>query len=99
MINSLRSTAKKAGLPANNIAGCRKNEVSDRPRTLSRLLNSGRLKINRRCENVRRALRSLVWDPKDPERPEDKNLGNINDWYDADCYCFLDFVEYIDLNR
>ena len=98
MINSLRSTARKAGLPANNIAGCRKNEVSDRPRTLSRLLNSGRLKINRRCENVRRALRSLVWDPKDPERPEDKNLGNINDWYDADCYCFLDFVEYIDLN-
>lgn len=99
MINSLRSTAKKAGLPANNIAGCRKNEVSDRPRTLSRLLNSGRLKINRRCENVRRALRSLVWDPKEPERPEDKNLGNINDWYDADCYCFLDFVEYIDLDR
>ena len=99
MINSLRSTAKKNGLPINNIAGCRKNEVSDRPRTLSRLLNSGRLKINRRCENVRRALRSLVWDPKEPDRPEDKNLGNINDWYDADCYCFLDFVEYIDLER
>ena len=99
MINSLRSTAKNNGLPINNIAGCRKNEVSDRPRTLSRLLNGGRLKINRRCENVRRALRSLVWDPKDPDRPEDKNLGNINDWYDADCYCFLDFVEYIDLER
>lgn len=99
MINSLRSTAKSAGLRSNNIAGCRKNEVKDRPRTLSRLLNSGRLKIARRCENTRRSLRSLVWDPKDPERPEDKNLGNINDWYDAMNYCFLDFIEYIDLNR
>lgn len=99
MINSLRSTAKKAKLPAKNIAGCRKNEVADRPRTVSRLLNSGRLKINRQCENIRRALRSLVWDAKDPTRPEDKNIGNINDWYDAFCYCFLDFVEYIDLER
>lgn len=98
MINSLRSTAKNAKLPINNIAGCRKNEVKDRPLTLSRLLNSGRLLINRRCENTRKALASLVWDPKDPDRPEDKNIGNINDWYDANCYCFLDFVEYIDLH-
>lgn len=98
LINSLRATAKAAGLPARNIAGCRKNEVKDRPRTLSRLFNSGRLKINRRCENTRRAFSSLVWDPKDPDRPEDKNIGNINDWYDANCYCILDFIEYIDLH-
>ena len=98
MINSLRSTAEANGLPKGNIAGCRKNEVKDRPKTLSRLFGSGRLKVNRRCENTRKAFRSLVWDPKDPDRPEDKNLGNINDWYDANCYCFLDFVEYIDLS-
>ena len=98
MINSLRATAEAAGLPKRNIAGCRKNEVKDRPRTLSRLFNSGRLKVNKRCENTIRAFSSLVWDPKDPDRPEDKNIGNINDWYDANCYCFLDFVEYIDLN-
>ena len=97
LINSLRATAQKAGLPKSNIAGCRKNEVKDRPLTISRLFNSGRLKVNRRCENTRKALRSLVWDPKEPDRPEDKNIGNINDWYDANCYCFLDFVEYIDL--
>ena len=30
---------------------------------------------------------------------EDKNIGNINDWWDAFCYTFLDFVEYIDLKR
>ena len=98
LINSLRATAEKAGLPKSNIAGCRKNEVKDRPMTVSRLFNSGRLKVNRRCENTRKAFRSLVWDPKQPDIPEDKNLGNINDWYDANCYCFLDFVEYIDLN-
>lgn len=98
MINSLRSTSRAAGLPTRNIAGCRKNEVKDRPKTLSRLFNSGRLKINRKCENTRKAFASLVWDPKEPDRPEDQNIGNINDWYDANCYCFLDFVEYIDLN-
>ena len=98
MINSLRATAEAAGLPKRNISGCRKNEVKDRPKTLSRLFNSGRLKVNKRCENTIRAFSSLVWDPKDPDRPEDKNIGNINDWYDANCYCFLDFVEYIDLN-
>lgn len=98
LINSLRATAQKAGLPKSNIAGCRKNEVKDRPMTLSRLFNSGRLRVNRRCEHTRKAFRSLVWDPKQPDIPEDKNLGNINDWYDANCYCFLDFVEYIDLN-
>lgn len=97
LINSLRATAEKAGLPKSNIAGCRKNEVKDRPMTVSRLFNSGRLRVNRRCENTRKAFRSLVWDPKQPDIPEDKNLGNINDWYDANCYCFLDFVEYIDL--
>lgn len=97
MINSLRSTARAAGLPSGNIAGCRKNELAERPRTISRLLNSGRLRIRRCCQNVIRSLSSLVWDPKAPDRPEDKNLGNINDWYDATCYCFLDFVEYIDL--
>ena len=99
MINSLRSTAREAGLSASNIAGCRKNEVKDRPMTISRLLYSGRLKVSRHCPNTIRALSSLVWDPKHPDIPEDKNIGNINDWYDANCYCFLDFVEYIDLRR
>lgn len=99
LINSLRSTAKSAGVRSNNIAGCRKNKVEDRPRTISRLLNSGRLRISECCANVRRSLSSLVWDPKEPNRPEDKNIGNINDWYDAFNYCFLDFIEYIDLDR
>ena len=99
MINSLRSAAKQAGLPYQNIRGCRKNEVADRPRTIDLLLNTGRLKINRRCKEVRKAIASLRWDEKKPDIPEDKNIGNCNDWWDAFCYCFLDFIEYIDLNR
>ena len=97
MINSLRSTARQAGLQSGNIAGCRKNELRDRPLTVSRLLYSGRLKIHRHCTNTIRALSSLVWDPKHPDVPEDLNTGNINDWWDGFCYGFLDFVEFIDL--
>ncbi len=99
MINSLRSAAKKAGLNSGNISGCRKNEVADRPRTVDRLFNTGRLKINKRCKNLRRAVGRLKWDEKKPNIPEDKNIGNCNDWWDAFNYTMLDFIEYIDLDR
>lgn len=99
MINSIRSAAKKAGLRYTNIKGCRKNEVSERPKTVDMLLTSGRLKINEKCVNLRKAIGALVWDEKKPNIPEDKNIGNCNDWWDAFCYCLLDFIEYIDLVR
>lgn len=99
MINSLRSAAKAAGLPYRTIVGCRKNEVSERPKTVDLLFNTGRLKINKRCVQTRKAIASLRWDEDHPDRPEDKNIGNCNDWWDAFCYCLLDFIEYIDLGR
>ena len=99
MINSIRSAAKKAGLRHTNIKGCRKNEVSERPKTVDMLLTSGRLKINEKCVNLRKAIGALVWDEKKPNIPEDKNVGNCNDWWDAFCYCLLDFIEDIDLVR
>lgn len=99
MINSLRSAAKKAGLPYRNIKGCRKNDVSERTKTVDLLFNTGRLKINRRCTKLRKAIGSLRWDEKHPDQPEDKNIGNINDRWDSFCYTWLDFVEYIDLER
>lgn len=99
MINSLISSAREAGLPYRNITGCRKNEVSDRPKTIDLLLNTGRLKINERCRETRKAIASLRWDEKHPNIPEDKNIGNCNDWWDAFCYCLLDFIEFIDLDR
>ncbi len=99
MINSLISTSKAAGLPYRNITGCRKNEVADRPKSVDMLLNTGRLKINERCVNIRKAIASLRWDEKKPDIPEDKNIGNVNDWWDCFCYTMLDFIEYIDLER
>ena len=99
MINSIRSAARKSGLPYANIAGCRKNEISERPRTVDLLFNTGRLKIHRRCVKLRKAIGSLKWDEKKPNIPEDKNIGNCNDWWDALCYTMLDFIEYIDLDR
>lgn len=99
MINSLRSAARKAGLPFRNVKGCRKNEVSERPKTFDLLLNTGRAKINRKCVKLRKAIGDLKWDEDHPEQPEDKNIGNCNDWWDGSCYTWLDFVEFIDLDR
>ena len=99
MINSLRSVAKDAGLPYWNIAGCKKNEVSERPKTVDMLLNTGRLKLNKRLTKTRRAIASLRWDEKKENIPEDKNIGNINDRWDSFCYTWLNFVDYIDLKK
>lgn len=99
MINSLRSASRKAGLPYKNIKGCRKNEIEERPKMVDLLFNTGRLKINRRCTKLRKAIGRLKWDKDHPNQPEDKNIGNCNDWWDGFCYTLLDFVEYIDLDR
>ena len=99
MINTLRSAARKEGLRYDNIAGCKKNEVSERPRTVDMLFTTGRLKINKNCVKLRKAISKLRWDEDHPDVPEDKNIGNCNDWWDASCYTWLDFVGYIDLER
>lgn len=99
MINSIITAARKAGLPTRGISGCRKNEISERPKTIDLLFNTDRLKIVRDCTNIIKALSSMRWDEKKPNIPEDKNIGNCNDWYDAFCYTWIDFVEYVDLAR
>lgn len=100
LINSLIASAREAGLPYRHIVGCRKNEISERPKTIDLLFNTGRMKINRdRCQNTIKAISSLRWDEKNPEIPEDKNIGNCNDRWDAFNYTLLDFIEYIDLAR
>lgn len=96
MVNSLISAARAAGLPWKTITGCRKNEIGQRPKTVDRLFTTGRLHLASRCTELRHAIANLRWDEKHPDVPEDKNLGNINDWWDGFCYSWLDFVEYID---
>jgi PBSX family phage terminase large subunit len=99
MINSLISAAREAEINSRNIKGCRKNEVSERPKTIDLLLNTGRMKIHRKLTSTRKAIGGLRWDEKHPDIPEDKNIGNINDRWDAFCYTLLDFIEFIDLAR
>ena len=99
MINSIITAAKASGLPTRGISGCRKNEIAERPKTIDLLFNTNRLKICKDCTNIIKALSSMRWDEKKPTIPEDKNIGNCNDWYDAFCYTWIDFVEYVDLAR
>ena len=59
-----------------------------------------REEFNTWCEGwMKDAREQLKWDEKKPNIPEDKNIGNCNDWWDDECYTWLDFVEYIDLDR
>lgn len=99
MINSLRAVARQNGINPSTIAGCYKNEVAERPKTYDLLLTTGRHKINESCEGVIKAFCNLRWDEKEKDIPEDKNIGNINDYWDAENYTILTFIKYIDLQR
>lgn len=96
LINSIISAMGAAGLPNREVIGCRKNPISQRPITIDRLLGQKRLTFGTDCTETVRALRDLRWSKKRPDEPEDLNVGNINDRYDAFCYTWIDFVEYID---
>ena len=96
LINTLRSACMREGLNGNVIMPVTKNEIADRPRTIDLLFRLGRLKINKKCGNLRKALRSLVWDDKHPDIPKDENVDNINDYYDSFCYTFITHTDYIE---
>lgn len=96
LINTLISACGRHGLNANVIMPVVKNEVADRPRTIDLLFRTGRLKINKKCKNLRKALRSLVWDEKQQDRPLDENVDNINDEYDSFCYTFITHTDLIE---
>jgi len=99
MINTLRSEVRKHNMGWCKIAGCTKTEISDRPRFIDVMLSTYRLRIKSNCTNVIMALSNLRWDSKDSSKPEDKNINNINDWYDAFCYMFTTWQKYFELER
>lgn len=96
MINSLRSYFKQRGERYNNILSVTKTPVTDRPRTIDKLFNTGRLKISENCPRLIHALQNLIWDPKKENYPEDDNIGNINDDYDSFCYTWIEFSKRIE---
>lgn len=96
LINTLRTACNRVGLNGNVIRGVVKNEVTDRPRLIDLLMRTGRYKVNKKCKNLRKALSSLVWDEKKPDRPLDENVDNINDDYDAHCYTLITHTQYIE---
>mgnify|MGYP002511467758 FL=1 len=99
LINTLRSAAKENNLRYSNIAGVVKNEVRERPQMVDLLLCTDRLKINRKCKGIIKALSRLKWDEKEPDIPEDLNIDNINDIWDSFCYTFITHTKYIELKR
>ena len=99
LINTLKVACKKAGLNGDVVQPVIKNEVAERPRTLDLMMRTGRLKIHRKCTNIRKALRSLVWDDKDSTRPKDDNVDNINDYYDSFCYTWINDTRKIERSR
>lgn len=94
--NRVAAVLQTRGLPSRNVVASYKVPLEERPVTVDGLLCSGRLKINRTCAGVIRALTQLRWDEAKPNIPEDKNIGNINDYWDAFCYAWSAWWKYFD---
>ena len=94
--NRVAAILQSRGLPSRNVVASYKVPLEDRPVTVDGLLCSGRLKIDRTCRGVIKALSQLRWDEKKPDIPEDKNIGNINDYWDAFCYSWSAWWKYFD---
>lgn len=94
--NRVAAVLQTRGLPSRNVVASYKVPLEERPVTVDGLLCSGRLKINKTCMGVIRALSQLRWDEAKPNIPEDKNIGNINDYWDAFCYAWSAWWKYFD---
>lgn len=99
LINTLRTYLYEQGYDGSVIMPVVKNELTERPKLIDSLLYTGRMKISKNCVRVRKSLKSLVWDKKKPDVPEDLNIDNINDYYDSFCYSFITHTQYIELKR
>lgn len=94
--NRVAAVLRERGLPWRNVAPCVKTPLESRPVTVDGLLCQGRIRINPQAQGIVRALSSLRWDEKEPDIPEDKNIGNINDFWDAWVYSWSAWADYFD---
>lgn len=94
--NRVAAVLRERGLPWRNVAPCVKTPLESRPVTVDGLLCQGRIRINPQAQGIVRALSSLRWDEKEPDIPEDKNIGNINDFWDAFNYSWSAWADYFD---
>lgn len=66
LIEGLRSSAKKQGLPWLRIADALKEPINERINAMNRLVAQGRFKyVKGQCDSLINALCNAVWDPKE----------------------------------
>ena len=88
LINGLRSAAAQAHLPI-NIGNALKKPINDRIRALCILMGAGRFHIQRGCKWTIDALKSAIWDSKNPTADVRLDNGSTNiDSLDALEYAF-----------
>lgn len=97
--NRVAAILQSRGLPWRTVGECVKTPLEGRPVTVDGLLCSDRLRISRRCKGLISALSKLRWDEDKNNIPEDKNLGNINDFWDSFCYAWTSWQPYFDRRK
>lgn len=96
LINRVAAILRGRGLPWRCVGECVKTPLESRPVSVDGLLCADRIRIDRRCAGLITALSQLRWDADKPSIPEDKNLGNINDYWDSFNYAWSAWTDYFD---
>ena len=96
LINRVAAILRGRGLPWRCVGECVKTPLESRPVSVDGLLCADRIRIDRRCTGLITALSQLRWDADKPSIPEDKNLGNINDYWDSFSYAWSAWTDYFD---
>lgn len=92
LINGLRRACVPLGL---QVGESKKVEIVQRIICANSLLNTGRLKVMRNCEQLRDGLMGAVWNPKAAEKGRDERLDDFTsdiDTLDAFEYSFERFI-------
>lgn len=92
LINGLRRACVPLGL---SVGESKKVEIVQRIICANSLLNTGRLKVMRNCEQLRDGLMGAVWNPKAAEKGRDERLDDFTsdiDTLDAFEYSFERFI-------
>lgn len=77
--------------------GSIKDRILNRVQAIDAMLTAGRLTICPDARGLINALSNLKWDEEKEDTVEDKNIDNINDYFDGFCYSWTMWIDALAL--
>ena len=93
IVNGIDKALRREGLNVSAVMA-RKEEINTRIFAQEKMLNTHKMRISERCENIIFSLKNQTWDDKHPDTRLDNN-PDIADWGDGFEYSWAEFINEI----